>query len=75
MVSVEVKLVFSVVMSIFAIAVWAANRSLENSRLINWMQNWMPRFDFSDDRVGKNVTQPLYILFFLIWIPIVWLFD
>jgi hypothetical protein len=75
MVNIEVKLVFSTVMSIFAFAVWVVNRPLEKSRLIDWMDSWVPRFDFSDDQIGKSVIRPLYIGFFLIWIPIVWLFD
>ena len=75
MVSVEVKLVFSIVMSIFALVIWLAKQSPKRPRLIDWVNRWVPRFEFTEDRIGSGITQPVYIMFFLIWIPIVWLFD
>jgi hypothetical protein len=71
MANVEAKLVFSVVMSVFALVVWLADRPREKTTI--WA--WLPRFDFSNDRISGTVTQHFYIAFFLIWIPIVWIFD
>ena len=75
MVPIEAKLIFSTAMCIFALAVWLANRPREKPSFSNWMIDWVPRFDFMEDRIDRSVTQHFYIGFFLVWIPIVWLFD
>lgn len=69
------KIVFTLAMAIFALAVWMAVRPDDRNRLPDWLQLLIPRFFIRKSQMGRPTDALLYILFFLSWIPVIWLLE
>jgi hypothetical protein len=69
------KIVFTLAMAVFALAVWMAVRPADRKHLPEWFQILIPRFFLKNCDLGRRTHALLYILFFLTWIPVIWLLE
>ena len=69
------KIVFTLAMAGFALAVWMAVRPTARKYLPDWFQVLIPRFFLCNCDLGRQTHALLYILFFLTWIPVIWFLE
>ena len=69
------KIVFTLAMAVFALAVWMAVRPDDRKLVPGWFQILIPRFFIRNSHMGRPTDALLYILFFLTWIPVIWLLE
>ena len=69
------KIIFTLAMAGFALAVWMAVNPAVRKHLPGWLRVLTPRFFIRNGDVDRQTHALLYILFFLTWIPVIWLLE
>ena len=64
MIQLREKIVFTMVMSSFALAAWMSARPADRRYLPAWLQGLIPRILLRNGRLGRQTQAILYILFF-----------
>jgi hypothetical protein len=76
---IEEKIIYTLILAIFAIAVQFTShpkRDANDSFMVglSLQVQWL-HFFFNKDSTEKRYTKLFFTLFFLVWIPIVWIFG
>ena len=70
--TIDEKIICTVLLSVFAVAVYFTKHMKGTD---SFSYGSMLQFFFNEDGTEKNFTKPFFIIFFLIWIPILWIFG
>ena len=70
--TIDEKIIYTILLVVFAVAVYFTNHMKGTD---SFSYGAMLPFFFNKDGTEKKFTKPFFITFFLIWIPILWVFG